>query len=107
MIFFSIAGIPPMAGFYSKLAILLSLVSQGFLVTSLFVVIFSSIACFYYIKLIKIFFFVNTMSSGHFVFLRSRNTEVICAALTLFLTLFLAQPNLLLLQIASGSLLLN
>jgi NADH-quinone oxidoreductase subunit N len=57
---FSIAGIPPFAGFFSKFFILFSAITQTYYLTVLFIVIISSIACFYYIRLIKAFFFVKT-----------------------------------------------
>jgi len=59
LIILSIAGIPPLAGFFSKLFILLSLIGAKFYATSLIVIFFSSIACFYYIRLVKIMFFAK------------------------------------------------
>ena len=53
----SISGIPPFGGFYSKMSVIASLISESFIITSLIAVIFSGISCFYYIRLIKIFFF--------------------------------------------------
>jgi NADH-quinone oxidoreductase subunit N len=64
LILFSIAGIPPLAGFFSKFFVLLSIISQKYYVTSVIIVIISSIACFYYIRLIKIFFFVKTAKNS-------------------------------------------
>jgi NADH-quinone oxidoreductase subunit N len=60
LVLFSISGIPPLAGFFSKLAILTSVISYQYYFTSITVVILSSIASFYYIRLIKTFFFVKT-----------------------------------------------
>jgi NADH-quinone oxidoreductase subunit N len=56
---FSIAGIPPLAGFFSKFFVLLSAISHSYVYTPILIVIISSVACFYYIRLIKIFFFVK------------------------------------------------
>lgn len=64
IVLFSIAGIPPLAGFFSKLMVLLSLVAKQYYMVSLVVVIISSIACFYYIRLIKTFFFVKTSKTN-------------------------------------------
>jgi len=62
---FSIGGIPPMAGFFSKLGVLFALLSQSYIVTSIVVITFSSIACFYYIRLVKLFYFTN-VATGRF-----------------------------------------
>jgi NADH-quinone oxidoreductase subunit N len=56
---FSVAGIPPLAGFYSKLGVLLVLLLQEQVLLALIVVIFSCIACYFYVRLIKILFFNN------------------------------------------------
>jgi NADH-quinone oxidoreductase subunit N len=56
-ILFSVAGIPPLSGFFSKLCVLGSLFFDGYLVLPALIAIFSSIGCFYYLRLIKMFFF--------------------------------------------------
>jgi NADH-quinone oxidoreductase subunit N len=55
----AIAGIPPLAGFFSKFFILLSVIGAEYYFTAFVIVLFSSIACFYYIRLVKIMFFVK------------------------------------------------
>jgi NADH-quinone oxidoreductase subunit N len=55
----SVAGIPPLAGFYSKLCILVCLLIKGQVLITLIIAVFSSISCFYYIRLIKVFFFTS------------------------------------------------
>jgi NADH-quinone oxidoreductase subunit N len=67
LVLFSISGIPPLAGFFSKFLILLSLITQKFYVTSLIIVIISSVASFYYIRLIKTFFFVKTSRNNFWI----------------------------------------
>ena len=57
IIFFSIAGIPPLTGFLSKLFILLSLVESKSIISALVLVLLSAISVFYYLRIIKIFFF--------------------------------------------------
>jgi NADH-quinone oxidoreductase subunit N len=49
----SIAGIPPLAGFFSKYFVLLSLIENSMYVISLITILFSVIACFYYIRIIQ------------------------------------------------------
>lgn len=57
LILFSIAGIPPLAGFFSKFFVLLSIISKDYLLTSIIIVLISSLACFYYLRLLKMIFF--------------------------------------------------
>jgi NADH-quinone oxidoreductase subunit N len=59
LIILAIAGIPPLAGFFSKFFILLAVIGAKYYFVSLIVIFFSSIACFYYIRLVKIVFFVK------------------------------------------------
>ena len=54
---FSIAGIPPLAGFLGKIFILLETVKFQYFYVSSFLIVISAISTFYYIRLIKIIFF--------------------------------------------------
>lgn len=56
---FSIAGIPPLAGFISKYYILLSLIQNNYIVIATLTILFSVIACFYYIRIIQYMYFKN------------------------------------------------
>lgn len=49
----SIAGIPPLAGFFSKYLILLSLIDHSFYLISIIIVILSVISAYYYIRIIQ------------------------------------------------------
>lgn len=59
IILFSIAGIPPLAGFISKYFILLETINNQYIFLTILAVIASSIAIFYYIRIIKWMFFKN------------------------------------------------
>ena len=59
LIFFSLAGIPPLVGFFSKVLILFYLVKSNFLLSSFFLLITSALSAFYYLRIIKIIFFEN------------------------------------------------
>ena len=61
----SIAGIPPLAGFFSKYLVLLSLVSNDFIILASIAVIASVVGAFYYLRIIKIAYFKDT-SDFHF-----------------------------------------
>jgi NADH-quinone oxidoreductase subunit N len=67
LILFSMSGIPPLAGFFSKLAVLLSIIANEFYITALVIVIVSSVASFYYIRLIKTFFFIKTRKDNFWI----------------------------------------
>lgn len=56
----SLAGIPPLVGFYAKLAVLQALISSGqalYIGLAIFAVIMSLIGTFYYIRVIKVMYF--------------------------------------------------
>ncbi len=53
----SMAGIPPIAGFFSKFYVLLSLIKFGFIKLSVILMILSVVACYYYLRIIKIIYF--------------------------------------------------
>lgn len=57
LVLFSTAGIPPLAGFFSKYLILLELVNNSYYILAFIAVICSSIAGFYYLRVIKWMFF--------------------------------------------------
>jgi NADH-quinone oxidoreductase subunit N len=54
---FSLAGIPPTAGFYAKLAVLQSTVAAGMIWLAVVAVIFSLIGAFYYLRIVKLMYF--------------------------------------------------
>ncbi|MEK7344633.1 MAG: NADH-quinone oxidoreductase subunit NuoN [Pseudomonadota bacterium] len=57
---FSMAGIPPMVGFYAKLSVLQSLIvsGQGFYIgLAIFAVLMSLIGAFYYLRVVKVMYF--------------------------------------------------
>jgi NADH-quinone oxidoreductase subunit N len=57
VLMFSSAGIPPLAGFFSKFYVIKSMILGGNLVLAVIVVIFSAISSFYYLRIIKIMYF--------------------------------------------------
>ena len=54
---FSMAGVPPMAGFFGKLYIFLAAVNSGMWFLAVVGVLTSVVGCFYYLRIIKVMFF--------------------------------------------------
>ena len=57
---FSMAGIPPLVGFYAKLSVLQALVASGqslYIAMAVFAVIMSLIGAFYYLRVVKVMYF--------------------------------------------------
>jgi NADH-quinone oxidoreductase subunit N len=64
---FSLAGIPPMVGFYAKLSVLQALISSGEAVhigLAVFAVLMSLVGSFYYLRVIKVMYFDEPTSSA-------------------------------------------
>lgn len=57
IIMFSMAGIPPLAGFYGKFYVFLSAIEAGMHVLAVLGVLTSAVAAFYYLKIVKIMYF--------------------------------------------------
>lgn len=60
VIMFSMAGIPPTAGFYAKLAVIQSIVRVDLVWLAVVAVLFSLIGAFYYLRLVKLMYFDDT-----------------------------------------------
>ena len=64
---FSLAGVPPLVGFYAKLAVLQSLVSSGdtfYLGLAIFAVVASLIGAFYYLRVVKVMYFDSPITAS-------------------------------------------
>jgi len=64
---FSLAGIPPMVGFYAKLSVLQALVASGqalHIVLALFAVLMSLIGAFYYLRVVKVMYFDEPITAS-------------------------------------------
>ncbi|SEQ47102.1 NADH-quinone oxidoreductase subunit NuoN [Giesbergeria anulus] len=65
---FSMAGIPPMVGFYAKLAVLQSLMASGqslYIALAVFAVVMSLIGAFYYLRVVKVMYFDAPLTATH------------------------------------------
>jgi len=57
LLMFSLAGLPPLVGFYAKLAVLQALVGAGHVALAVAAVLMSLIGAFYYLRVIKVMYF--------------------------------------------------
>jgi NADH-quinone oxidoreductase subunit N len=77
---FSLAGVPPLVGFYAKLAVLQALVSTneaGYVWLSVFAVLMSLIGAYYYVRIVKVMYFDAPLRSDGV--LRSRGVSALLA----------------------------
>ena len=64
---FSMAGIPPMVGFYAKLSVLQALIASGeslYLGVAIFAVMMSLVGAFYYLRVVKVMYFDEPITAG-------------------------------------------
>ncbi|MFY9509772.1 MAG: NADH-quinone oxidoreductase subunit NuoN [Rubrivivax sp.] len=64
---FSLAGIPPMVGFYAKLAILQALITTNvtlYLWLAILAVLLSLVGAFYYLRVVKVMYFDEPVQTG-------------------------------------------
>ena len=83
IVILSMAGIPPLIGFYSKLYVLQQVLISGYLEIAIFAVVFAVISAFYYLKIIKVMYFetaekeFNILGGGYIQLLLIVNTLMI------------------------------
>lgn len=94
LMIFSLAGIPPFGGFFAKLNIFISLINSSFYIVAVFVVFTSVISAFYYIRLIKIFYFERNQNWFFFAPL-TKGASMVLVLSGLVVTFFMISPNFL------------
>ena len=88
---FSLAGIPPFAGFFAKFFILSASVNEGLYLLSIIAVISSVIAAFYYLSVIKNMFFND--SKTELLLDNNKISSIVFIVSALFVTLFFFYPD--------------
>jgi NADH-quinone oxidoreductase subunit N len=86
---FSIAGIPPMIGFLAKMGVFLSVVGITLYPFVLASAIFSVVATFYYIRIIKILYFENLLIGKLYYPINTMKTIIISLLIFSLLLIFI------------------
>jgi NADH-quinone oxidoreductase subunit N len=88
---FSMAGIPPLAGFFGKMYVFLAAVSAGLYALAVIGVLASVVSAFYYLRIVKVMYFDEAGAAGF-----DRRVEggpaAVLAAGSLFTLLFFVWP---------------
>ncbi|PIT10664.1 NADH-quinone oxidoreductase subunit NuoN [Snodgrassella communis] len=90
---FSMAGIPPLMGFYAKLAVIKALLASGYLWVSVYAVVMSLIGTFYYLRVVKTIYFDTHNSVAEFTFNMTFLGKVVLSANGLLLLLWGVLPD--------------
>lgn len=100
---FSIAGIPPLVGFFAKMIVLSCAINQGYYFMSIVCVVVSVIRAVYYLKIVKILYFKEdkTIEEDNIIVFNNesviRNTHSFAITiLTIIITFYIAIPEILL-----------
>ena len=88
---FSIAGIPPLAGFYSKAFLMFAAMSSSQYLLAFVAVITSVVSCFYYIRIVKIMYFETPANWLTFMQI-SKQTSIALGFTFCFLLFFFLYP---------------
>ena len=87
---FTLAGLPPTAGFLAKMGVFKALSGVSIYFFSLINILFSVIATFYYIRIIKIIFFENLLVGKLYNTISTKKTFIINILIFLLLFLFIS-----------------
>nr|YP_009829253.1 NADH dehydrogenase subunit 2 [Codium fragile]QJC59771.1 NADH dehydrogenase subunit 2 [Codium fragile] len=103
---FSIAGIPPIVGFLAKIGIFLTVIKSSAYLVAVFSIFFSVISTFYYIRLIKILYFENSLVGKLYIPITTQKSLLI-SVLVLSLIILCIDPTILYLVFYKATLLAN
>ena len=94
ILLFSMAGVPPLAGFYAKFCVFLASINASMYVCSIIIILASVVSTYYYIRLIKTVYFEKITTK---VFYKPISKEIsLVLGFSFFFTFFFfVNPNLL------------
>lgn len=94
ILMFSTAGIPPLAGFFSKFYIIIAIINHGLLLYAIIAILFSVISAYYYLRIVKVMYFDEPQNNIRLE--ESGNTRLIIffAAILNLIMIFFLNPLL-------------
>jgi NADH-quinone oxidoreductase subunit N len=95
---FSLAGIPPLAGFVAKFYVFMAAIKGGYLWLAIIAIINSAIGCYYYIRVVYYMYFKEAESEVDISFSYNSNTcifitSIFIIAITIISPIFVALTN--------------
>lgn len=94
--FFSLAGIPPMAGFYAKVFVFFSAIKSSYYFVAFVVLAISVVSTYYYISVVKTIYFEKDRNWIFYPEVTKENSVLLAFSLVLLFFLFF-NPNIILL----------
>ncbi|MFQ5984142.1 MAG: NADH-quinone oxidoreductase subunit NuoN [Alphaproteobacteria bacterium] len=89
---FSMAGIPPLAGFFAKLYVFLPAIEEGLYTLAVIGVLSSVVAAFYYVRIVKLMYFDEPVDD-RFDRPAGREISLVLVGTGLFVLLFFVYPS--------------
>jgi NADH-ubiquinone oxidoreductase chain 2 len=94
---FSMAGIPPLMGFFAKYAVLYTSIHNGYYFLALVGILTSVVSAAYYLRVVRVLYFEDSSnSSSQSPELLTSTHSYLIAVLTFFIVLFVLQPSIIL-----------
>jgi NADH-ubiquinone oxidoreductase chain 2 len=100
---FSIAGVPPLIGFFAKQRVLYTSIHNNYYFISIICILISVISAFYYLKIVRLIFFdkdnnTNNNNTNTNIYNYQSITNIhsiLISILTIFIILFIFEPSIL------------
>jgi NADH-quinone oxidoreductase subunit N len=100
----SLAGLPPTAGFYAKLAVFNAAVSAGYVWLAVVAVLLSLVGAYYYLRIVKLMYFDDPIETAPLSPRRASGVLMSANGLALLVFGILPQPLMALCAVAIASL---
>lgn len=96
LVFFSLAGVPPLAGFFAKMEIFLGALGSELYIASIVAILSSVVSAFFYVRLVKTMYF-EKIKKNIFVYPVTKSCSITIGLCSFSLIFFSLNPTLLLL----------